>query len=472
MANSARRSRSLTFRVLILATLWAIVALVVIAFVISTLYRRSAEASFQDLLRAQLYNVINSVSADEGATLSGNPQLGDLRFSQPETGWYWMVEPIGENFDTPPLTSTSLGTATVPITSTEAFPFDTRYERYYTTVDSVGNTVEVAETEVVLDEEGRTARFRVVGNRDVLENDIDDFSRSLFIALVGFGVGSLSLNAAAILIGLKPLDAARRALEDIRAGKAEQLDGDFPAEILPLASEVNALIDSNRRIVERARMQVGNLAHSLKTPIAVLLNESRVLEAPHGDLVKTQAEAMQSQVQSYLNRARIAAQRESVLARTETLPVFERLARVMRRLNEDKVFSLDVEPETLVLAMEQQDIEETVGNLLENAARHARRKIALRAHIAPPDMAGEDPARRGWIVVEVEDDGPGLEPDQIREALKRGRRLDESKPGTGLGLSIVREIASEYQGTFALTRGSMGGLLARLVLPAVTKDVA
>ena len=163
MANSARRSRSLTFRVLILATLWAIVALVVIAFVISTLYRRSAEASFQDLLRAQLYNVINSVSADEGATLSGNPQLGDLRFSQPETGWYWMVEPIGENFDTPPLTSTSLGTATVPITSTEAFPFDTRYERYYTTVDSVGNTVEVAETEVVLDEEGRTARFRVVG---------------------------------------------------------------------------------------------------------------------------------------------------------------------------------------------------------------------------------------------------------------------------------------------------------------------
>ena len=312
----------------------------------------------------------------------------------------------------------------------------------------------------------------MVGNRDVLEKDIDDFSGSLYLALAGFGFGSLLLNAAAILIGLKPLDRARKALEKIRAGESEQLDGDFPREILPLASEVNALIDSNRRIVERARMQVGNLAHSLKTPIAVLLNESRLLAAPQGDLVKTQAEAMQSQVQSYLNRARIAAQRESVLARTEAQPVFERLVRVMRRLNADKQFPLRVDPPGLVLAMEQQDVEETVGNLLENAARYARTTVAIRVSNAPADMRGSDDARKSWIVIEVEDDGPGLEPDEIREAMKRGKRLDESKPGTGLGLSIVSEIASEYQGTFGLSRGSSGGLLARLVLPAVTKDVA
>lgn len=325
---------------------------------------------------------------------------------------------------------------------------------------------------MVLDDEGRTARFRVVGNRDVLEKDIDDFSGSLYLALAGFGVGSLMLNAAAILIGLRPLDRARKALEKIRAGESEQLDGDFPREILPLASEVNALIDSNRRIVERARMQVGNLAHSLKTPIAVLLNESRLISAPQGDLVKTQAEAMQSQVQSYLNRARIAAQRESVLARTEAQPVLERLVRVMRRLNAETQFPLTVDPPGLVLAMEQQDIEETVGNLLENAARYARTVVTLRVFVAPADLRGNDEGRKNWVVIEVEDDGPGLEPDQIREAMKRGKRLDESKPGTGLGLSIVSEIASEYQGTFGLSRGAGGGLLARLVLPAVTKDVA
>jgi signal transduction histidine kinase len=188
--------------------------------------------------------------------------------------------------------------------------------------------------------------------------------------------------------------------------------------------------------------------------------------------VKTQAEAMQSQVQSYLNRARIAAQRESVLARTETQPVLERLVRVMRRLNADKQFPLSVDPPGLVLAMEQQDIEETVGNLLENAARHARTTVTTRAFAAPADTRGSDDARKGWIVIEVEDDGPGLEPEEIGEAMKRGKRLDESKPGTGLGLSIVSEIASEYQGTFGLSRGAGGGLMARLVLPAVTKDVA
>ena len=472
MANNARRSRSLTFRVLLLATLWAAVALIVIAVVISTLYRQSAEKSFRDLLRAQLYNVINSVSADENTRLSGTPQLGDLRFFQPQSGWYWIVEPIGGSLASETLTSASLGTGSIPILDTDSIPFDTRYERFYTTIDSFGNEVEVGETEVVLDDEGRTARFRVVGNRNVLEADIDDFSGSLYLALAGFGVGSLLLNAAAILIGLRPLDHARKGLEKIRAGESEQLDGDFPREIQPLASEVNALIDSNRRIVERARMQVGNLAHSLKTPIAVLLNESRLLAAPQGDLVRTQAEAMQGQVQSYLNRARIAAQRESVLARTEAQPVLERLVRVMRRLNVDKRFPLSVDPPGLVLAMEQQDVEETVGNLLENAARYARTTIAIRASVAPPHVRGSDDARKGWVVIEVEDDGPGLEPDQIREAMKRGKRLDESKPGTGLGLSIVSEIASEYQGTFGLSRGSAGGLLARLVLPAVTKDVA
>jgi signal transduction histidine kinase len=350
-------------------------------------------------------------------------------------------------------------------------PFDKNYERYYIVTDSFGNRVQVAETEVVLDTDGRAARFRVTGNIGVIEDDVGTFSHSLYLALVVFGIGSLIVNALAILYGLRPLDQARGALERIRAGESERLRGDFPREILPLVNEVNALIDSNRRIVERARMQVGNLAHSLKTPIAVLLNESRVLDQSHGDLVKGQAEAMQGQVQSYLNRARIAAQRESVLARTDAEPALERLVRVMRRLNSAIEFELTVSA-GLALAMEQQDLEETVGNLLENAARFARHKVVVTAMEAPSDVKGMDQARRYWAELTVEDDGPGLEPDQIREAMKRGRRLDESKPGTGLGLSIVSEITSEYQGLLTLSRGDLGGLRASLILPGVAKDVA
>jgi len=351
-------------------------------------------------------------------------------------------------------------------------PFDDHYERFYRLTDSVGNDLLVVETEVVLDGEGHAARFRVSGNLTAIEDEIRGFSRRLQAALAVFGVGSLLINGLAILFGLKPLDKARAALEKIRAGGAERLEGTFPREIAPLANEINALIDSNQRIVERARMQVGNLAHSLKTPIAVLLNEARGLEKPHGEVVVSQAEAMQAQVSSYLNRARIAAQRSSILSRTEVEPVLERLVRVMRRLSPDIAFAIDVQPTGLLLAMEQQDIEETVGNLLENAARFAKAKVKVTGRIAAAGEVGSDPARKSWIEVCVEDDGPGLEPDQIVEALKRGRRLDESKPGTGLGLSIVKEIATEYQGSFGLTRAASGGLKAKLLLPAVTLDVA
>ncbi|MGF6253258.1 ATP-binding protein [Ensifer sp. LBL] len=456
--------RSLTARVLVVSTVWAVVSLVVIGVVISELYRQGSERGFKDLLRAQLFNVVNSISVNERTVLSGSPQLGDLRFSQPQTGWYWVVDPIGE-FDTPPLISTSLGNGKLPIASVDEVPFDTGYVRFYTTKDPFGNEVEVSETEVVLDIQGHTARFRVAGNRDVLEADINRFTRNLTIALSIFGLGGLGVNALTILFGLRPLDEVRRSMEKIRAGESERLDGAFPREIQPLANEVNALIDSNRRIVERARMQVGNLAHSLKTPIAVLLNEARVLEASHGELVRTQVDAMQTQVQSYLSRARIAAQRESVLARTEAQPALERLVRVMRKLNPEKQVHLSINPPGLVLAMELQDVEETVGNLLENAARHARAEVWLNVRPAPSEVHAKEPGRQ-WIVLDIDDDGPGLNPDQIAVAMKRGKRLDESKPGTGLGLSIVSEIVREYQGTITLSRRDEGGLRAELVLPA------
>jgi signal transduction histidine kinase len=212
-------------------------------------------------------------------------------------------------------------------------PFDQRYLRTYPASDGFGNQLEVVETEVELDNQGRAARFRVAGNRDVLDAEIADFSTQ---SLSGAGVvrhrqpvgqcGSHSL-------WLRPLDHARQALGRIRAGEADQLDGAFPREIAPLAGEINALIEANRRVVERARMQVGNLAHSLKTPIAVLINEARDMTPAHAKLVRAQAETMQAQVQTYLDRARIAAQRGSVLARTEAAPVIERLVRVMAKLN-------------------------------------------------------------------------------------------------------------------------------------------
>jgi len=455
---------SLTARVLLFASVWAVIALVAIAIVISQLYRAGSERAFGDLLRAHLNSVINAVTISEDGRLSGNPQLGDLVFDQPGSGWIWLVEPLGE-LDSPRLASISIDGATLASPPVEDLPFNERYQRSYSATDSEGNQLEVIETEVELDNQGHAARFRVAGNREVLEAEIAAFSTNLYLVLALFGIGSLMVNAVAILYGLRPLDHARQALGRIRAGEAQRLDGSFPREIAPLVGEINALIEANHRVVDRARMQVGNLAHSLKTPIAVLINESRDMTPAHQTLVRAQAETMQAQVQTYLDRARIAAQRGSVLARTEAAPVIERLVRVMAKLNRDLDFATDIEPRDAVLAMESQDLEEALGNLVENAAKFAREniKISLRS---VPAAEGHRPMFR----IDIDDDGPGLDEAAMSEAMKRGRRLDESKPGTGLGLSIVEEIASEYNGSVALAKAEIGGLSARLTLPALITE--
>lgn len=455
---------SLTARVLLFATVWAVIALVAIAIVISQLYRAGSERAFADLLRAHLNSVINAVSIGDDGRLSGNPQLGDLVFDQPGSGWIWLVEPLGM-LDGQRLASISIGDTVIASPPMDALPFNERYQRNYTVADEEGNQLEVVETEVELDNQGHAARFRVAGNRDVLEAEIAAFSTNLYLVLALFGIGSLVVNAIAILYGLRPLDHAKQALGRIRAGEAQQLDGTFPREIAPLAGEINALIEANHRVVDRARMQVGNLAHSLKTPIAVLINEARDMTPAHASLVRTQAETMQAQVQTYLDRARIAAQRGSVLARTEAAPVIERLVRVMAKLNRDLDFSTDINPRDAVLAMESQDLEEALGNLVENAAKFARARVVVRLRAAPGTEA-----KRPMFRIDIDDDGIGLDEAGMAEAVKRGRRLDESKPGTGLGLSIVGEIASEYKGTLELAKAESGGLSARLTLPALITE--
>ncbi len=190
--------------------------------------------------------------------------------------------------------------------------------RSYTLPGLDNEELSIVETEVVLDNSNRVARFRVMGNLSEVLNEIANFRARLLVYLGVFGIGSILINAAVILFGLRPLDKVRQALADIREGRSSRLDATLPLEIAPLAREMNALIENNRRIMERSRTQVGNLAHSLKTPLSVLVNEARAMGGAPGRIVQEQSEAMQVQIQHYLQRARIAAQRDSV--------VFERLS--------------------------------------------------------------------------------------------------------------------------------------------------
>lgn len=445
--------RSLTFRVIAFSTVWAIVTLVVIFTLITTLYRQASERGFDSLLSAHLFNLIGSIGISDNGALTGAPDLGDLRFSEPNSGWYWSVEPASEGVHGD-LHSSSM-THKIPSPDVAEVPFNASFQRSYPTEGIAGEQLEVFESEFVLDSKNRAARFRVMGNQSELEQEIASFQRRLLTYLSLFGVGMIAINAIAILLGLQPLRRVRNALAMVREGTAQRLDGQFPAEIEPLANETNALIENNRRIVERSRTQVGNLAHSLKTPLAVLLNEGRALGGAKGQLIAEQAASMQKQVEHYLQRARVAAQRDSVVFRTPVTPLMQRMVRVLQKLNPQTNLSLSLPATEIVFAGEREDLEELIGNLLENAMKWA--KSAVLVSVVP--LTGkDDPA--GLFEIDIEDDGPGIPDDKAREALKRGRRLDETKPGTGLGLAIVADLVNEYGGVLALERSGMGGLKA------------
>lgn len=450
------RPGSLAFRVVALTTVLVAGAVIAIATLVSALYKDAAEAGFERVLSAHLYNLIGSTGFGTGDNFRGGPDLGDVRFTIPRSGWYWAVEPAAGSSQ-PPLRSQSM-TQPLAAPAPQDVPFDREFRRAYRMQGLDGEMVRVLESEFVLGDDGHVARFRMMGNYSELQAEVAQFRNRLFAYLGLFGVGVILVNTAAILFGLRPLGAVRDALENVRTGRAERLQGDFPTEIAPLAEEVNALIDSNRKVIERYRTQVGNLAHSLKTPLAVLSNEATSIGGRAGALIGEQTERMLSQVQHYLQRARIAAQRDSVVFRTPVRPLLERMVRVISKLNQDITVSYQASEDEIVFSGEAEDLEEIVGNLLENAGKWAKSAVQVRCD-------ADDSGTRPMFFITIEDDGPGVPEDKYADALKRGIRLDEATPGTGLGLSIVTDMTEEYGGEIALGRAGLGGLAVTVRLP-------
>jgi len=264
--------------------------------------------------------------------------------------------------------------------------------------------------------------------------------------------------SALVLIryGLRPLHDIQGKLQDVRAGRRDMLDGEYPSELSPVVKEINTLISQNRKVVERARTHVGNLAHALKTPLAVLMNEARSGQDKMSELVRRQAEAMSGYVSHYLRRAQAAAQAEVLGARTSIKEPVEGIARMLERLHREKDISIEVDADPkAVFRGEKGDLDDLIGNLLDNAAKWCKSRVEVK--VTRTDDG---------ISVIVDDDGPGLPPENRAKAMERGKRLDESEPGTGLGLSIVRELADIYGGRFYLEDSPLGGLRARLELPA------
>jgi signal transduction histidine kinase len=453
------RANSLALRLFLSATAWTVSCLVATGMILSSIYHESQERSFDRRLDVSLRTLIADVAAPDPSTgAPGAPTLGEPRFELPLSGWYWQITAL-DGGKPEVRGSHSLWDTKLPRLRDEDATTSADGTRHGYTADAEEQRLRVIERVVDLGDEGRYL-IAVAGDTAELEDEIRVFDRALLATFGTLTAVLLVITMFQVRFGLAPLKRISDALAAVRAGTAERLEGQFPDEIAPLARETNALIDANREIVERARTHVGNLAHALKTPLSVIVNEAAGRDDPLAAKVTEQANIMRDQVTRHLERARLAAGLKVVGSVTNVVPVVAGLIRTMEKIHQGRGITIDLNaPAEVRFRGERQDLEEMVGNLVDNACKWAQTRVSIEVVVERRDGV---PAAR----VIIDDDGPGLSPAQRDEVARRGRRLDQTKPGSGLGLSIVLELAGLYGGSLQLGNAPIGGLRAELVVPA------
>jgi len=452
------RLNSLAFRLFASAAAWTLIVLPATAILLTSLYRNAVERNFDARLNVYLTSLVAATTSAGGTQPKAPANLGEAVFNLPFSGWYWQIKPL-DGSARPLLVSDSLLDQQLKLPSQSAIPPDQTLTRRAYADGPEQQRLRVLEREIRPDGDyGTTYSYAVAGDAAEIDRDLSEFTRLLIAALGILGLGLLVATFFQVRFGLRPLRAIRQKLAEIRSGETEKLEGEIPDEIRPLQRELNALIQSNREIVDRARTHVGNLAHALKTPLSVISNEARTHKGPLSDKVVEQAEIMRTQITHHLDRARVAARSSVIGDITDVDQVLQALKRTLDRIYGDRGLDLIVEASTgLKFQGERHDFEEMVGNLLDNACKWAKSRVRADAKQA------DGPAR---FTVIVDDDGPGLSKVELAKGVKRGQRLDESKPGSGLGLSIVADLAHLYKGRFELEPSPEGGLRAKLELPA------
>ena len=458
------RLNSLSFRLTASAAIVSLFLLVAAGIVLNVLFKDALERNFDARLQAVMDGLLANVEVDQTGKPFMPGAIADTRFELPVSGWYWQVTQIagtgGRELVAPSLLDQRLALPTKGDASR-----DKNGVAHVYLEDSHGIRLRAIEQRYTLFGSKDQFSFLVAGNFDELKAEISAFQNTLALVLALLGIGLLLAVLAQVRYGLLPLRVLERELTKVRQGETEALVEQYPSDIEPVASELNLLIKSNTEVIERARTQVGNLAHALKTPLSVLANEAESHRGTLAKKVAQQTDVMRDQIDMYLDRARRAARARSLGAVTDVADVVSAISRTLQKINADKDIHVEITcPADLRFRGERQDLEEMIGNLLDNAFKWANTRISVTADKTVTSAVDG----RAWLEISVCDDGPGLPEIHRKDALIRGERLDETKPGTGLGLSIVSETAAMYNGEVNLEEAQLGGLSAVLKLPAAT----
>jgi signal transduction histidine kinase len=456
------RANSLALRLFVSAAAWAVIILLITGIVLSSIYRQAVERAFDRRLSVYLRTIVADLASPDEVGDKFPQSLGEPLFELPLSGWYWQVTRLDPDKHEV-RSSRSLFDNGLPHLQDRNIPVGVDGTRQGYVAGPEDQRLRLVERNIDLGDEGHYL-VAVAGDAVEIADEVRSFDQALIITFSILSAVLLLTTMFQVRFGLAPLKRITGSLAAIRSGSAERLAGKFPEEIAPLARETNALIDANREIVERARTHVGNLAHALKTPLSVMVNEAAArTNDPFADKVREQADIMRDQVARHLERARLAARLTVVGSVTDVEPVVTALARTMEKIHRDRGVAIEVHADGEArFPGERPDLEEMIGNLVDNACKWAAARVTIEVLCERPDAASGRPVLR----VVVDDDGRGLSPSEREQVSHRGNRLDETKPGSGLGLSIVVELAALYGGELKLGTAPIGGLRAELVLPA------
>ena len=453
------RLNSLAARLIAAATVWTMLALAVGGVVLSGAFRSAVLDNFDSRLSGDMDGLIAAAQPDEDGGVVLQDRFVNHAFDRVYSGLYYQIKPAAAGQPGGQISHSLFDHSIIPTSETKngtlTYGYAAGPENQALRVLSRRVEFPIASTPDQND--SRAYTFMVAGDLAAVDAESSAFNGTLIWSFVLLGLGLVVAILLQVRIGLLPLRRLKDALHRIRDGKAQQLEGDFPVEIAPLAEELNSLIEHSAEIVSRARTHVSNLAHFLKTPLSVLASEADATPGSFSDQVRRQVDVMRRQVDHYLARARAAGSLNVLGNRTQVQPVLADLARVLTRIHAARDIVIDADcPAEIYFRGERQDLEEMAGNLMDNAGKWARSRVRARARL--------DGAR---LVLTVEDDGPGLSPEDRQRVGERGERLDESVPGSGLGLAIVRDISKLYAGFLVLESSELGGLKTVLTLPAL-----
>ena len=449
---------SLRSRLVVGTLCWVIATVAIAGWSLGRLFREHVAAQFHAELRTHLDQLTANIALDaDGRPLLTLP-LSDPRLSRPYSGCYWQVDGFGQGEGLKgQLRSRSLWDHVLSVPQDKPADGEIHQHRI---AGPDGQMLGMVERTIHIDDaaDGKSRSFRLIAAADETQmtEPVERFHGVLWLSL-GVLVAGLALAVLMqVVVGLAPLGKLRRGLERIGKGEAQRIEGDYPAEIAPLVDEFNSVLEQNAAVVERARTQAGNLAHALKTPLSILANSTSGLDDPLARTVREQVAGARRQIDYHLARAQAAANRLPG-TRTALAPVIDGLMRAMHRLHAEQALDLAVQPmaDNPCFHGEVQDLQEMLGNLLENACKWARHRVEVNAGVAGGEL---------WIT--IDDDGKGLPAAQRSAVLQRGVRADEQVPGSGLGLAIVSDLAQLYGGSVSLEDSPLGGLRARLTLPA------